>query len=398
VSTLRWWIGATALGLGVGAPVGVANALFLWAQNEVIRWHWTHPISLWGLPFFGVSVAWAYARWGRGADEGTSAIVGAVRGGTQEVTWRMAPLVFLGTLLAHAGGGSVGREGTAVQIGGGIASGLARWRDLDHAWRRLALSAGMAAGFGAIFGTPWAGAIFAREVVGWRAGRWREWWVLGLASWVGCVCCSACGIARTAFPTVAEPEVRSIGWVAVIGLAMASAAWGYTWVKAGTVRALRRCPTWGRPVLGATVIIGLTYALGTRDFLGLGLQTPPGGDASILAALTGGTIGPTDWLWKLVFTALMIGSGFKGGEVTPLFFVGATLAYTIASPLGVATAPMAVIGMVAIFAAIARCPWSYAVMGGELFGLGWLPWCLGASLIATAAAPQRGLYEPRPMP
>ena len=375
---------------------GSAGAFFLWSLDAVTRLRWGQPWLLWLLPGLGGAVALLYIKLGGRAEAGTSLLLEEIDEPGQGVPARMAPLILLGTLGTHLGGGSAGREGTALQMGGSLGGMVARHFAVAPEGRAGLLMAGMAAGFGAVFGTPWAGAAFALEVLRRRRGHWGEGpWCLGaalLADWV----CQAWGGRHGSWPHPSgfpEGNLQAWGKVLVAGWAFGLAARGFVAASQGLQLALRRVvprSPW-RPVLGGLAVIGLVYMSGSRDYLGLGTWEGHPGGLHLARFFQEGDVDPWAWAWKAAFTLATVSFGFKGGEVTPLFFIGAALGHSLAGPLGLPGEWLGPMGMVAVFGAAARTPWSCALMGLELFG----PGLLAPLALACAAANSfkgRGLY------
>jgi H+/Cl- antiporter ClcA len=286
----------------------------------------------------------------------------------------MAPLVLIGTLTTHLFGGSAGREGTAVQMGGSLASLLARGFKLRHDQHRLILMCGMAAGFGAVFGTPLTGALFAMEVLVIGRLKYEAFIPLLIASLVGDLTCTAWGIRHTDYTldttTHAPFQMSLLAKAALSGVAFGWAARFFSELTHGIQRLIAKWVVYTplRPAVGGCVVIILVYVLGTRDYLGLGVDVPPSGQVSIAASFHEGGATPWSWLWKTLFTAVTCGTGFKGGEVTPLFFIGSTLGHTLGVLLNEPVALFAAFGFIAVFAGAANTPVSCTVMGMELFG------------------------------
>lgn len=376
---------------------GTAGAFFLWSLDAVTRARFAHPWWLGGLPAAGFAVAWLYQKSGRQADRGTGLILDEIHEPGGGVPLRMAPLILLGTLVTHLCGGSAGREGTAMQMGGSLAGGVARcFKAARHDYGGL-LMAGVAAGFGAVFGTPWAGAVFAVEVLRRKSGRWQEWpWCLAAAllaertahAWGAhhAVWQVPGGFPLTDFAAWGKVILAAVGF-GLVARAFVLATHGLqAWMK-------RRVP-WSplRPVLGGLGVIGLVFVSGTRDYLGLGtLAAQPGGMVLSSFFVDGGGLDPSAWAWKFAFTVLTVGCGFKGGEVTPLFFIGAALGHSLSGWLGLPAAWLAALGMAAVFGAAARAPAACFLMGLELFGPA-LALPLAAACGVAALCNPRGLY------
>lgn len=413
---VRW----TLLGVPLGIVVGSAVALFLTALDEVTHWRWSHPWLLYGLPLAGWMTAAVYRYLGQSAEAGNNLILDRIHEpGGGRVPLRMAPLVLAGTLLTHLCGGSAGREGTAVQMGGGIAGGIANWLRLTPRDERLLLMAGIAAGFGAVFGTPLAGAIFAVEVL--VVGRLRHEPLVPclLAALVGDATTTAWGIEHTHYfvasylPTATSTGGRFsglsvdgwlLGKVAVAALAFGFASVLFSELTHGVQRLSRRWIPWplARPVIGGVAVVALAALLGRSDYLGLGVIGDPSASraVSIVSSFSQGGADTLSWLHKTVFTAVTVGHGFKGGEVTPLFFVGASLGNVVAQWLNAPVGLFAALGFVAVFSGATKTPLASTIMAMELFApnnpelmrSGFVVYAATACLLANLASGQASIY------
>jgi H+/Cl- antiporter ClcA len=398
---LRW----TILALPVSIIVGSLVALFLWLLDRATVFRWNHPWLLYLLPLAGVLIYFLYRFAGKNAEAGNNLIIDEIHEPGAGVPARMTPLVLVSTIITHLFGGSAGREGTAVQMGGSMAGLLSRWLRLNSEDRRVLLQCGIAAGFGAVFGTPVAATVFALEVL--AAGRILYKGLLPclIAGIVADVTCIAYGIHHTTYHIDFNKTLAAVSFLPidhmlmlkVIGAGVVFGLVGYLFtclshsIKDHGSRYIRIA--WLRPVIGGVLIIGLTVALGTDDYLGLGVTNPDPAGVSIVSAFREGGAGYLSWFWKILFTAVTLGMGFKGGEVTPLFFIGATLGNAIAMITGAPVDLMAGLGFIAVFAAATNTPVACMIMGVELFGGDHLHYYAVACFTAYYFSGRSGIYS-----
>lgn len=385
----RW----TALGSMVGILAGIASVIFLISLNWATSTRLMYPPLLLMLPGAGLVVGWIYQRYAGAAAQGTNLVIEEIHSNAAVIPLRMAPLVLIGTIVTHLFGGSAGREGTAIQMGASLADSLRRLPFLDIRLtpqdRRLLIMAGISGGFGSVFGTPAAGFIFGMEVQ--NVGRIRYEGLIPClaASIVGDLTTRAIGAAHShypAMPTLALDPLLVIK-IAAAGLLFGLASLLFIELTHSIKAALAHIPQPPlHPVVGGLVVIGLTLLLGTQDYLGLSLPL-------IQNSVSGEGVVPFAFLLKILFTAVTLGSGFLGGEVTPLFVIGSTLGYTLGMVLGVDPAVMASIGFVAVFAGASNTPLACAVMGLELFGSGGLIYLVIGCGMAYLASGHRGIYS-----
>lgn len=382
---IRW----AGLGGVVGILAGIASAIFLFSLTWATQTRLANSALLFLLPLVGGIIGWVYQRYGGTAARGTNLVIEEVNSNRARIPLRMAPLVLLGTILTHLFGGSAGREGTAVQMGASLADTLRRALGLHGENRRLLIMAGISGGFGAVFGTPLAGFVFGMEVQ--RVGRIRYEGIVPCfaAACLGDLTARALGATHTHHAPLAAVPIDL--WL-LVKVLIAGICFGLTSVlfvelthaiKHLLGKLIKPIPL--RLVLGGCAVIGLVLLFNTQAYLGLS-------EGLIEQSLTTGDLPTFAFLLKLIFTAVTLGSGFIGGEVTPLFVMGAALGHTLGVPLGIDPFWLAGIGFAAVFAGASNTPLACALMGVELFGSGSALYIALACVTAYLASGHRGIY------
>jgi H+/Cl- antiporter ClcA len=383
---VRWVV----LGAIVGVMAGLASAGFLESLDWVTKVREHHEWLLFALPIAGFLVGLAYHYGGNRSGEGNNLIIDEIHDPQKWVPRRMAPLVFLGTLVTHLFGGSAGREGTAIQMSGSLTDAMNRAAHVAKVDRRILLIAAIAGGFGSVFGVPLAGCVFALEVQ--AVGRVRYDAIVPAmsASVVGDLLVRGLGVHHTVVPMFVSVHVTPllVGKVLLAGLAFGLTAILFAELTHGIKAVFRTSVRWAplRPVIGGLLIVGLTYLVGSQDYLGLSLPL-------MTKSLAGGAgVIATAFLLKLLFTSVTLGSGFQGGEVTPLFVIGATLGATLGHLLGVPVPLLAAVGFVAVFAGATNTPLACTIMAVELFGAGPIVLFAVACIASYVVTGERGIY------
>jgi H+/Cl- antiporter ClcA len=368
---------------------GSASAFFLFALEWATRWRLAHPWMIALLPLAGFAVGWIYLRLGTSVEGGANLLIDTIHDPRQMIPLRMAPLVLGGTIVSHLFGASVGREGTAVQMGGALADQLTGLFRLAPEDRRLLIMAGISAGFASVFGTPLAGALFGLEVL--VIGRMRYDAILPcmIAAIVADQVGLAWGVLHTHYAIGLVPALGAWGLAATLLAGLLFGLVGRLFallthaLSAQMKKRIAYAPL--RPLLGGVVVALAVWALGSQRYIGLGIPTIVEAFQHPLPAW--------DFAGKLAFTVTSLGSGFKGGEVTPLFYIGATLGNALAPLLQLPFGLLAGIGFVAVFAGAANTPIASAVMAIELFGPAVGPYAAVACVASYLMSGHCGIYR-----
>ena len=368
----------------VSLVVGAAGAGFLHALEAVTALYRSTSWLLVTLPFIGLLTIWLYKGPLKASAGGVKTLLAQIKAPTSPMPASMGPSIIVTTLLSHLGGASVGREGTALQMGGAIADQGSRWIVLNESERRTLILCGVSAGFAAVFGTPIAAAIFALEFV-----RLRSWAILPclatafLADIVGRKFFFA-QHADYRLPLPAEYDLSGFGSAVLLGLASGGIAWLYVFLSRREAAKPNPEP-YARIFFTGTLFSAAVYFKHMEDFTGLGLPVIESALVEPAAPLT--------FVFKFLFTIICVSAGFRGGEVTPLFFVGATLGSAAAVLLSLPLSICAALGFVAVFAGAGAVPLACAVMACELFGWSIGGYALVACAVSWMVAGRKGLYD-----
>lgn len=373
----------------IGLIVGSASAFFLTSLEYVTGLRVEHSWLLFLLPVGGALVSYIYLKLGKNSSKGNNLIIEGIQNGQESIPLRMAPLVLFGTLVTHLFGGSAGREGTAVQMGGSLAEGFSKLVKAGGSDRTILLMCGISAGFGSVFGTPLAGTIFGLEVIAIGLMSYQALIPCFIASFIGnLVATKLWGIGHIHY-AVGQIPVLTISILAKVVLA--SILFGLTSLLFSKLtHFLKKMFTriFANPVLksavGGLIVIGLVYLVGSRDYLGLGVP--------LIADSFEKDVSPLTFLWKLIFTSTTLGAGFQGGEVTPLFAIGSTLGNALAGPLQLYGPFLASLGFIAVFCGAANTPIACFIMGIELFGSEGAVFMFIACIVSYLFSGHSGIY------
>lgn len=373
----------------IGIFSGCASAFFLVSLEWVSQFREHNNWIIWLLPIGGLYIGWLYYRYGATVVKGNNLLLEEYENPQKTIPFKMAPMVLLSTLITHLFGGSAGREGTAVQMGGAIADQFTGIFKLDDSDRKTLIILGISAGFASVFGTPLAGAIFALEVLYFSKISFKSGILSFLVAYAAYFTVEFWQVKHTHYhiPVVPEMTIKTFIWIIAVSILFGFASmlfsrtthfWGRLFAKTIVFPPLR-------PFVGGLVLVMAIYLIGTTKYIGLGVP-------SIVDSFSN-TTQWYDFLLKILFTGFTLGAGFKGGEVTPLFFVGATLGSALSVVVPLPMALLAGMGFVAVFSGATHTPIACTVMGMELFG-----WQSGlfigiACVIAYFASGSIGIYN-----
>jgi H+/Cl- antiporter ClcA len=357
---IKWLI----VSLVVGIIVGSLSAFFLVSLDFVTIKQTDYRWLLFLLPFGGAFISFLYKRFGNNAIKGNNLIIEQANGEEENIPLRLVPLTLFGTLVTHLFGGSAGREGTAVQMGGAVAEFTGKIFKLNKFDRKIIIICGISAGFSSVFGTPLAGTIFGLEVLSLGLIKHDALVPSFLSAFFANIVTLSYGVNHTHYSIGVIPELNSILVIKLITAGIAFGIVGLALSRSIIIIKKFYIKWMPDPVIrsfvGGIVIILLAFLVGTRDYLGLSLP--------LLQQAFDGTSEVFAFLWKLVFTAFTLGAGFQGGEVTPLFEIGATFGSTLSTVLMLPTAFLAALGFIGVFTGATNTPITCFIMGVELFG------------------------------
>jgi len=375
----------------VGVIIGLVGVVFHHALSFATEFRTENRVIIFTMPVAGVLIVSIYKLLGMSNDPGTNCIIKGARG-EEKVSLKLAPLIFAATFLTHISGGSAGREGAALQMGGSLASPVGKVLKLDKEDTATLIMCGMAAGFSALFGTPIAAAVFAVEVV-----------IVASAQYAALVPCMISGIAASVVARIFDVKPESfivqgipslngnsgpdLVRVAVLGIGCAAVSVLFCVVIKAAKKTFEKFfkNDYLQILTGSAIVILLTVLLGTTDYNGAGMD--------VIERAFEGEASPVAFLLKIGFTALTLGAGFKGGEIVPSFYTGATFGCVIGGLLGLDPSFGAAVGLLAVFCGVTNCPFATIILSIELFGAGGLAYYALATAISYMLSGYWGLYS-----
>lgn len=384
IHVARW----VALAFVVGVLSGLLSAAFIESLNWANDTRHANEWLVFTLPLAGLIVGCSYHYLGRGLERGSNLLIDQIHSHSEWIPLRLTPLIFGASVISHVAGGSTGREGAALQLAAGVTDPISKRLGLNPADRSLMLITAIAGGFGAVFGVPVAGAVFALEVQ--RVGRVRYEALVPafVASFVGDAVVRSVGIQHTHFPHMPNIEwSASIAWkIVVFGVLAGLIAMAFVHLTHFIKDTMKKYVAWypARPVIGGVVLAALILLFGWRDYSGLSIPLA-------LEAMNGSAAG--QWGTKLLLTSITIGSGFVGGEFIPLFVIGALAGASYAHIIGANVVVFAIIGSLAILSGATNTPLACTLIGVELFGGHGVIFFAVACATAYATSGHTGVYH-----
>ena len=388
-ANIRYFIKWSVLALVIGSVAGAAGTIFSMGVSWATGFRLSHPSMLFFLPVSGLLIVWMYHTFHEEGNRGTNMVIDAISS-NERVTPATGPLIFFSTILTHLGGGSSGREGAALQLGGSIGNSFGEWFKLDERDKKIAIMCGMSAVFSALFGTPVAAAIFSLEVVSIGVLYYAALVPCVFSAFLGAALSSRFGLKAEAFSVGQIPEFGLYGAALSILFGILCACVGIVLCislhKSGHLYRKYLPNPFLRILAGSGIFILLTLIFSDRTYNGSGM-------ALIERCFEGEAVPMYAFLLKILFTAVALGAGFKGGEIVPTLCVGAVFGCTagtiLHAPAGLCTA----MGMACLFVSVTNCPVSTMFLAFEMFGFEAMPYYALAVGVCFTLSGYYGLYS-----
>ncbi len=382
---IKWLLLGTFIGFLVGSVCSVFGYMLVWAND----YRMTHQWISWMLPLGGLLIIFMYRIWNNEDDKGTNTVISSIHSNTG-IRTRMAPLIYASTMITHFLGGSAGREGAAIQLGGSIANRIGKELALNDNDQRIIIMCGMSAGFSALFGAPMAAAIFSLEVISIGIMHYSALVPCVTASMTAYFLADYLEVKPEAFTVALIPEFTPLIFVKIIIFAALAGGVSVLFCIClhETAYLYKRFikNKYIRIFVGGCLILLLCAILGTNEYLGSG--------QGIMEHIF--HYEETKWysfLLKMVFTALTLGAGFKGGEIVPSFCIGAAFGCAVAAIFGLPVTLVAACGMVGVFCGVTNCPITSLLISFELFGFEGMPYYLTTVVVSYMLSGYYGLYR-----
>lgn len=383
-TSVRWVIFA----LLVGASVGLCGTAFHFALSFVTVLRVQNPWLIFLLPFGGLAIVGLYHLLKDDNDSGTNLVISAIHSG-DELPFRMAPLIFVSTLITHLFGGSAGREGAALQLGGSLGNSIGQLFHFDEKDRHVMIMCGMSAAFSALFGTPMAAAIFSMEMVSVGVMYYNALVPCVISSLVAHGIAYTFGVSSELFLITSIPKftVLSAFKISILAVLCALVSILFCILLHQAEAMYRRFfkNAYVRVFVGGCLIIALTLLVGSQSYNGTGI--------TIIQQCIAGTVRPEAFLLKMIFTAVTLGAGYKGGEIVPSFFTGAAVGCLFGNLLGFSPTLCTAVGMTSLFCGVTNCPITSLLISFELFGYDGMSYFLLATALSYMFSGYFGLYH-----
>ena len=382
---IKWLLIATM----IGVIVGVVASAFGHALIGVNALRAAHPLTALALPFGGLLIVFLYRFFHDADDKGTNMVIASIHS-SSNIPFRMAPLIFASTVITHLCGGSAGREGAAIQLGGSIANRMGKWIRLNANDQHIIIMCGMSAGFSALFGTPMAATIFSLEVISVGIMHYSALVPCVTASMIGHFVAEFLRMPPEVFPVAGVPAMEAAMFFKVVLL---SALFGAVSIlfcmilhQAEHLYAHYLKNTYVRIFVGGVLVLAASGLLGSDMYLGSGMGI-------IEHIFHEGETGRFTFLLKMIFTALTLGAGFKGGEIVPSLTIGAAFGCVMAPVIGLPVSLAAACGMAGVFCGVTNCPITSLLIAFELFGFEGMPYYLTTVAVSYMLSGYYGLYH-----
>lgn len=381
---MKW----TLISIFIGVTVGIVGSFFgnrvNWATNY---WH-NHDWTLYLLPVLGVVIVWLYQTLHEEKNRGTNVVLESISA-NEEISLTTAPLIFVSTILTHFAAGSSGREGAALQLGGSLGNAIGKYLHLDEKDKKIAVMCGMSACFSALFGTPLAAGVFAMEVVSIGVLYYAALVPCLFASFIGAGIAKYMGLHPEAYTIGAVPELTAGtgGIIVVLGILCAMVSILFCVLLHQSEHLYRKYfkNPYVRILVAGVLFVILTLLSGNRDY--------NGGGFTLIERCMEGSVRYEAFLMKMIFTAVVLGGGYKGGEIVPTLCVGATFGCAVGNLIGFSPALCAACGMAALFVGVTNCPISTLLLAFELFGFEAMPYLSIIIAVSFTLSGYYGLYS-----